>query len=98
MSEPKVEKEDENTELKYTQGKLQQLIRELSETRKELYEAKKKIKQNEQEKSRGTFQVLDGNILMLVLPLNSELVFYKVSDANSIVLTDSLGNAHSERM
>ena len=57
-----------------------------------------KEKQNEQEKSRGTFQVLDGNILMLVLPLNSELVFYKVSDANSIVLTDSLGNAHSERM
>lgn len=51
-----------------------------------------KEKQNEQEKSRGTFQVLDGNILMLVLPLNSELVFYKVSDANSIVLTDSLGN------
>ena len=57
-----------------------------------------KEKQNEQEKSRGTFQVLDGNILMLVLPLNSELVFYKVSDANSIVLTDSLGNDHSERM
>lgn len=42
--------------------------------------------------------MLDGNILMLVLPLNSELVFYKVSDANSIVLTDSLGNAHSERI
>ena len=57
-----------------------------------------KEKQNEQEKSRCTFQVLDGNILMLVLPLNSELVFYKVSDANSIVLTDSLGNDHSERM
>ena len=57
-----------------------------------------KEKQNEQEKSRGTFQVLDGNIVMLVLPLNSELVFYKVSDANSIALTDSLGNDHSERM
>ena len=57
-----------------------------------------KEKLNEQEKSRGTFQVLDGNILMLVLPLNSELVFYKVSDANSIALTDSLGNDHSERM
>ena len=55
-------------------------------------------KQNEQERLKGSFQVLDGNILMLVLPLNSELVFYKVSDANSIVLTDSLGNAHSERM
>ena len=57
-----------------------------------------KEKQNEREKLRGTFQVLDGNILMLVLPLNSELVFYKVSDANSIALTDSLGNDHSERM
>ena len=57
-----------------------------------------KEKQNEQERLKGSFQVLDGNILMLALPLNSELVFYKVSDANSIVLTDSLGNDHSERM
>ena len=57
-----------------------------------------KEKQNEQERLKGSFQVLDGNILMLVHPLNSELVFYKVSDANSIALTDSLGNDHSERM
>jgi len=51
-----------------------------------------KEKQNEQEKSRGTFQVLDGNILMLVLPSSGEHTFYKVKDANSIVMTDSVGN------
>ena len=51
-SEPKVETEDENAELKYTQGKLQQLIRELSETRKELNDAKEKLKQIEQTKEQ----------------------------------------------
>ena len=38
------------------------------------------------------FQVLDGNILMLVLPSSGEHTFYKVKDANSIVMTDSVGN------
>lgn len=51
-----------------------------------------KEKQNEQEKLRGTFQVLDGNILMLVHPLSGDNIFYKVRDANSIVLIDSFGN------
>ena len=49
-------------------------------------------KQNEQEKLRGTFQVLDGNILMLVHPSSGEHTFYKFKDANSIVMTDSVGN------
>ena len=49
-------------------------------------------KQNEQEKLRGTFQVLDGNILMLVHPSSGEHTFYKVKDANHIVLIDSFGN------
>ena len=44
-SKSEAETDDEDAELKYTQGKLQQLIRELSETRKD---AKKKIKQKEQ--------------------------------------------------
>ena len=47
-SKSEAETDDEDAELKYTQGKLQQLIRKLSETRKELNDAKKKIKQNEQ--------------------------------------------------
>ena len=51
-----------------------------------------KEKQNEWEKLRGTFQVLDGNILMLVHPLSGDNIFYKVRDANHIVLIDSFGN------
>lgn len=51
-----------------------------------------KEKQNEQEKLRGTFQVLDGNILMLVHPSSGDNIFYKVMDDNSIIMTDSLGN------
>ena len=39
-----------------------------------------KEKQNEQEKLRGTFQVLDYNILMLVHPSSCEHTFYKVKD------------------
>ena len=51
-----------------------------------------KEKQNEQEKLRGTFQVLDGNILMLVHPSSGDNKFYKVRDANHIVLIDSFSN------
>ena len=51
-----------------------------------------KEKQNEQEKSRGTFQVLDGNILMLVLPSSGDNIFYKVREDKSVVLLDSFGN------
>jgi len=51
-----------------------------------------KEKQNEQEKLRGSFQVLDGNILMLVHPSSGDNIFYKVRDANHIILIDSFGN------
>ena len=51
-----------------------------------------KEKQNEQEKLRGTLQVLDGNILMLVHPSSGDNIFYKVRDDNSIIMTDSFGN------
>ena len=51
-----------------------------------------KEKQNEQEKLRGTFQVLDGNILMLVHPSSGDNIFYKVMEDNSIIMTDSFGN------
>ena len=51
-----------------------------------------KEKQNEKERLKGTFQVLDGNILMLMHPSSGEHTFYKVKDANHIVLIDSFGN------
>ena len=51
-----------------------------------------KEKLSEREKLKGTFQVLDGNILMLVHPASGDNIFYKVRDANHIVLTDSFGN------
>ena len=37
-------------------------------------------KQNEKERLKGTFQVLDGNILMLMHPSSGEHTFYKVKD------------------
>ena len=51
-----------------------------------------KEKQKEQERLRGTFQVLDYNILMLVHPASGDNIFYKVMDGNHIVLIDSFGN------
>ena len=39
-----------------------------------------KEKQNEKERLKGTFQVLDYNILMLVHPSSCEHTFYKVKD------------------
>ena len=49
-------------------------------------------KQNEQERLKGSFQVLDGNILMLVHPLIGDNIFYKVMEDNSIIFIDSFGN------
>ena len=51
-----------------------------------------KEKQNEQERLKGTFQILDGNILMLVHPSSGDNIFYKVRDGNCIILIDSFGN------
>lgn len=51
-----------------------------------------KEKQNEQERLRRTFHVLNYNILMLVHPSSGEHTFYKVKDGNHIVLIDSFGN------
>ena len=48
-----------------------------------------KENQNEQEKLRGTFQVLDG---MLVHPSSGDNKFYKVREDKSVVLLDSFGN------
>ena len=43
------------------------------------------------DEASGVFKVLDGNVLMLVRPSSGEHTFYKVKDANSIVMTDSVG-------
>ena len=48
-----------------------------------------KENQNEQ---RGTFHVLDSNVLMLVRPSSGDNIFYKVRDGNCIILIDSFGN------
>lgn len=51
-----------------------------------------KEKQNGQERLKGSFQVLDGNILMLVHPASGDKIFYKVMEDNSIIFIDSFGN------
>ena len=51
-----------------------------------------KKKQNEREKLRGVFQMLDGNVLMLVHPSSGDNIFYKVREDKSVVLLDSFGN------
>ena len=51
-----------------------------------------KEKQNDQERLSGTFQVLDGNLLILVHPSSGDNIFYKVMDDNHIILIDSFGN------
>lgn len=51
-----------------------------------------KEKQNEQERLKGSFQVLDGNMLMLVHPASGDNIFYKVMEYNSIIFIDSFGN------
>ena len=51
-----------------------------------------KEKQKEQERLRGTFQVLDYNILMLVHPLSGDNILYKVRENKSVILLDSFGN------
>ena len=51
-----------------------------------------KEKQNDQERLSGTFQVLDGNILMLVHPSSGDNIFYKVREDKSVILLDSFGN------
>ena len=56
-----------------------------------------KEKQKEQERLISIFQVLDGNILMLVHPLSGDNMFYKVRNAIFIVLTDSVGNKPNGR-
>ena len=43
------------------------------------------------DEASGIFKVLDGKVLMLVRPSTGEQTFYKVKNANSIIMTDSMG-------
>lgn len=47
---------------------------------------------NGHDEASGVLQVIGGNVLMLVRPSSGEHTFYKVKDAESIIMTDSLGN------
>lgn len=51
-----------------------------------------KEKTERTEKTRGTFQGLDGNILMLVHPSSGDNIFYEMSDVSSIIQINSFGN------
>ena len=44
------------------------------------------------DEASGVLQVLDGGVLMLVRPSSGDHTFYKVKDAQSIMMTDSLCN------
>ena len=48
-------------------------------------------KKDGHDEASGIFKVLDGKVLMLVRPSTGEQTFYKVKDANSIIMTDSMG-------
>ena len=48
-------------------------------------------KKDGHDEASGIFKVLDGKVLMLVRPSTGEQTFYKVKNANSIIMTDSMG-------
>ena len=56
-----------------------------------------KEKQNEQERLRGTFQVLDGNILMLVHPSSDDNILYKVRGDRCVFFTGFVWQRTSKR-
>ncbi|MCI7453003.1 MAG: copper resistance protein NlpE [Prevotella sp.] len=44
------------------------------------------------DEASGIFEINDGNILVLVRPSSGDRTYIKVKDADSIVMTDSVGN------
>lgn len=48
-------------------------------------------KKDGHDEASGIFKVLDGKVIMLVRPSTGEQTFYKVKNANSIIMTDSMG-------
>lgn len=48
-------------------------------------------KKDGHDEASGIFKVLDGKVFMLVRLSTGEQTFYKVKDANCIIMTDSMG-------
>ncbi|WP_337364537.1 copper resistance protein NlpE [Prevotellamassilia timonensis] len=44
------------------------------------------------DEASGVFKVLANNVVEIIRPSSGEATYYKVKDANSIIMTDSLGN------
>ena len=44
------------------------------------------------DEASGIFKVLANNVVEITRPSSGETSYYKVKDANSIIMTDSLGN------
>ncbi len=44
------------------------------------------------DEASGIFKVLANNVIEITRPSSGETSYYKVKDANSIIMTDSLGN------
>lgn len=44
------------------------------------------------DEASGVFKVLANNVVEITRPSSGETSYYKVKDANSIIMTDSLGN------
>ena len=44
------------------------------------------------DEASGIFKVLANNVLEITRPSSGETSYYKVKDANSLIMTDSLGN------
>jgi copper homeostasis protein (lipoprotein) len=49
-------------------------------------------KKNGQFTTSGVYHIRHGKIVELVTPSSGELTYYKIKDAHSVILTDSLGN------
>ena len=50
------------------------------------------MQQDGHDEASGIFEIKDGNILVLVRPSSGDRTYIKVKDADSIVMTDSVGN------
>ena len=44
------------------------------------------------DEASGIFKVLANNVVEIIRPSSGETSYYKVKDANSLIMTDSLGN------
>ena len=50
------------------------------------------------DEASGIFKVLANNVVAITRPSSGETSYYKVKDANSLIMTDSLGNSALNRI